>query len=198
MNWPAIDERQAAAMCYTSGTTGRPKGVIYSHRALVLHSLVFALPDALGISSRDVILPAVPMFHVNGWDLPFTAALTGAELVLPGPRLDPVSLLDLLEDERVTFTAGVPTVWMAVLQALDAEPDRWDLAVPGAGEPRWCGGSVEPDRGLRASRLDDHPGLGHDGDLAARHGVEAARRPGARSPHASSTNIALARELRSR
>ena len=127
MSWPAINERQAAAMCYTSGTTGRPKGVIYSHRALVLHSLVFALPDALGISSRDVILPAVPMFHVNGWNLPFTAALTGAELVLPGPRLDAVSLLDLLERERVTFTAGVPTVWMAVLQAVDAEPHRWDL-----------------------------------------------------------------------
>ncbi len=127
MTWPAIDERQAAAMCYTSGTTGRPKGVIYSHRALVLHSLVFALPDALGISSRDAILPAVPMFHVNGWNLPFTAALTGAKLVLPGPRLDPISLLDLLEGERVTFTAGVPTVWMAVLQAIDAEPDRWDL-----------------------------------------------------------------------
>ncbi len=128
MSWPALDERQAAAMCYTSGTTGRPKGVIYSHRALVLHSLVFALPDALGISSRDVILPAVPMFHVNGWGLPFTACLTGAKLVLPGPRLDAVSLLDLLADELVTFTAGVPTVWMAVLQALDAERDRWDLA----------------------------------------------------------------------
>jgi fatty-acyl-CoA synthase len=127
MNWPVINERQAAAMCYTSGTTGRPKGVVYSHRALVLHSLVFALPDALGISSRDVILPAVPMFHVNGWNLPFTAALTGAKLVLPGSRLDPVSLLDLLEAERVTFTAGVPTVWMAVLQAVDTEPDRWDL-----------------------------------------------------------------------
>ena len=127
MTWPAIDERQAAAMCYTSGTTGRPKGVIYSHRALVLHSLVFALPDALGISSRDSILPAVPMFHVNGWNLPFTAALTGAKLVLPGRRLDPVSLLELLEGERVTFTAGVPTVWMAVLQAIDAEPERWDL-----------------------------------------------------------------------
>ncbi|HET6865186.1 MAG TPA: long-chain fatty acid--CoA ligase [Solirubrobacteraceae bacterium] len=127
MSWPALEERRAAAMCYTSGTTGRPKGVVYSHRALVLHSLVFALPDALGISSRDAILPAVPMFHVNGWNLPFTAALTGAKLVLPGPRLDPVSLLDLLEGERVTFTAGVPTVWMAVLQAIDAEPDRWDL-----------------------------------------------------------------------
>ena len=127
MGWPAIEERQAAAMCYTSGTTGRPKGVIYSHRALVLHSIVFALPEAFGIGSRDVILPAVPMFHVNGWNLPFTAALTGARLVLPGPRLDPVSLLNLLDAERVTYTAGVPTVWMAVLQSIDAEPDRWDL-----------------------------------------------------------------------
>jgi fatty-acyl-CoA synthase len=127
MSWPPIDERRAAAMCYTSGTTGRPKGVVYSHRALVLHSLVFALPDALGISSRDAILPAVPMFHVNGWNLPYTTALTGSKLVLPGPRLDPVSLLDLLEGERVTFTAGVPTVWMEVLHAVDAEPDRWDL-----------------------------------------------------------------------
>jgi fatty-acyl-CoA synthase len=127
-DWPAIDERSAAAMCYTSGTTGRPKGVIYSHRALVLHSLVFALPDALAISSRDVILPVVPMFHVNAWGLPYTAALTGAALVLPGPRLDPVSILDLLADERVTYTAGVPTVFMAVLQSLDAEPERWDLS----------------------------------------------------------------------
>ena len=127
MCWTAVNERHAAAMCYTSGTTGRPKGVIYSHRALVLHSIVFALPDAFGIGSRDVILPAVPMFHVNGWNLPFTAALTGAKLALPGPRLDPVSLLDLLEGERVTYTAGVPTVWMGVLQAIDAEPDRWDL-----------------------------------------------------------------------
>jgi fatty-acyl-CoA synthase len=127
MSWPVLDERRAAAMCYTSGTTGRPKGVIYSHRALVLHSLVFALPDALGISSRDVILPVVPMFHVNAWNLPYTAALTGAALVLPGPRLDPVSLLDLTVDEHVTYAAGVPTVWMGVLDALDAEPERWDL-----------------------------------------------------------------------
>jgi fatty-acyl-CoA synthase len=127
MSWPVIDERRAAAMCYTSGTTGRPKGVVYSHRALVLHSLVFALPDTLGVSSRDVILPVVPMFHVNAWGLPYTAALTGAALVLPGPRLDPVSLLDLAAGERVTLAAGVPTVWMGVLQALDAEPERWDL-----------------------------------------------------------------------
>ena len=128
VTWPAIDERRAAAMCYTSGTTGRPKGVVYSHRALVLHSLVLPLPDTFGIGSRDVILPVVPMFHVNAWGLPFVAAFTGAGLVLPGPHLDPVSLLDLLASERVTLTAGVPTVFMGVLEALDAEPERWDLS----------------------------------------------------------------------
>ena len=113
MDWPRLGERRAAAMCYTSGTTGRPKGVLYSHRALVLHSIAFALPNAFGISSRDVLLPVVPMFHVNAWGLPYTAALTGANLVLPGPRLDPVSILDLLADEQVTYTGGVPTVYMA-------------------------------------------------------------------------------------
>ena len=128
MRWPVIDERSAAAMCYTSGTTGRPKGVVYSHRALVLHSLVLPLPDTFAISSRDVILPVVPMFHVNAWGLPFVAAFIGAGLVLPGPRLDPVSLLDMLSGERVTLTAGVPTVFMGILQALDAEPERWDLS----------------------------------------------------------------------
>jgi fatty-acyl-CoA synthase len=142
MSWPQLDERRAASMCYTSGTTGRPKGVVYSHRALVLHSLVAALPDQLGVSSRDTILPVVPMFHVNAWGLPYTTAFAGADLVLPGPLLDPVNVLDLLADERVTMTAGVPTVWMAVLQALDKEPDRWDLSslqrliVGGSAVPR--------------------------------------------------------------
>jgi fatty-acyl-CoA synthase len=141
MIWPAIDERRAGAMCYTSGTTGRPKGVVYSHRALVLHTLVLPLPDTFGISSRDVILPAVPMFHVNAWGLPFAAALTGAGLVLPGPRLDPVSLLDLLAGERVTLVAGVPTVFMGVLQTLDSEPRRWDLRELGRLS---LGGSAAP------------------------------------------------------
>ena len=127
MNWPVIDERRAAAMCYTSGTTGRPKGVVYSHRALVLHSLVITMPDQFAISSRDVILPVVPMFHVNAWGLPYAACLTGAALVLPGPRLDPVSVLDLLVSEDVTLTAMVPTVWMGIVEALDAEPERWHL-----------------------------------------------------------------------
>ena len=150
ISWPTVGERRAAAMCYTSGTTGRPKGVVYSHRALVLHSLVAALPDVHGISARDVILPAVPMFHVNAWGLPYTAALAGAALVLPGPRLDPVSILDLLASERVTFTAGVPTVWMSVLEALDAEPGRWDLRALAAGEPRRRPGTDQPARRPRS------------------------------------------------
>jgi fatty-acyl-CoA synthase len=141
MSWPAADERGAAAMCYTSGTTGRPKGVLYSHRALVLHSLVAALPDVKSISSRDTLLPVVPMFHANAWGLPYTATLIGASIVLPGPKLDAVSVLDLLAGERVTVTAGVPTVWMAVLEALDAEPDRWDLS---ALRQLVVGGSAAP------------------------------------------------------
>ncbi len=126
--WASVGERQAAAMCYTSGTTGRPKGVVYSHRALVLHSLTAALGNALCVGPDDIVLPVVPMFHANAWGLPYTAAMSGAGLVLPGPRLDAVSVLDLLAGERVTLTAGVPTVWMAVLGALDAEPERWDLS----------------------------------------------------------------------
>jgi fatty-acyl-CoA synthase len=141
MDWPAPDERRAAAMCYTSGTTGRPKGVLYSHRSLVLHSLVAALPDANSISARDTVLPVVPMFHANAWGLPYAAAMVGAKIVLPGPKLDAISILDLLAGERVTMTGGVPTVWMAVLEALDKEPDRWDLS---AMRQLLVGGSAAP------------------------------------------------------
>jgi fatty-acyl-CoA synthase len=128
MEWPEPNERRAAAICYTSGTTGRPKGVLYSHRALVLHSMAAALPDAMNISSRDTVLPVVPMFHANAWGIPYTATMMGASLVLPGPKLDAESVLDLLADERVTLTAGVPTVWMAMLKAIEDEPGRWDLS----------------------------------------------------------------------
>jgi fatty-acyl-CoA synthase len=122
------DERSAAAMCYTTGTTGKPKGVLYSHRALVLHTFAISLSSCFGIGEHDVVLPVVPMFHANAWGLPYAALMQGAALVLPGPHLDPASLVDLFERERVTIAAGVPTIWMALLQFLDANPGTRDLA----------------------------------------------------------------------
>lgn len=126
--YPNFDEKQAAAMCYTSGTTGRPKGALYSHRSTVLHSMMVAMGNTFALSEEDCVLPVVPMFHVNAWGLPFASVLVGAKLMMPGPNLDPASLLEDFEQEGVTFTAGVPTVFLAVLQALDAEPDRYDLS----------------------------------------------------------------------
>lgn len=125
---PEIDERDAAAMCYTSGTTGRPKGVLYSHRAILLHSLGEGLPDALSLSESDTVLPIVPMFHVNAWGLPFTCTWLGCNQVYPGPHLDPQSVLSLLVSERVTLTGGVPTVWLGVLRELDKNPGKYDLS----------------------------------------------------------------------
>ena len=113
--WPTFDENTAATLCYTSGTTGNPKGVLYSHRSTVLHAYAVALPDSLNCSARDVILPVVPMFHVNAWGLPYVACMAGAKLVLPGPGLDGRSLHELLESEGVTLSAGVPTVWQGLL-----------------------------------------------------------------------------------
>jgi acyl-CoA synthetase (AMP-forming)/AMP-acid ligase II len=127
-DYPALDEEEAAAMCYTSGTTGKPKGVMYSHRALSLHSLTTALPDQIGFSCHHNVLPAMSMFHANGWGFPYAATMTGSKQVLPGRNLQPEALLDLLESEQVTLTGGVPTIWLAVLNALDCNPGRWKLA----------------------------------------------------------------------
>jgi acyl-CoA synthetase (AMP-forming)/AMP-acid ligase II len=113
--WPVFDEKSAATLCYTSGTTGNPKGALYSHRSTLLHAWAVALPDSLSLSARDCILPVVPMFHVNAWGLPYAAAMTGAKLVFPGPALDGKSVYELLEAERVTMAAGVPTVWLMLL-----------------------------------------------------------------------------------
>ncbi|MFL1453145.1 3-(methylthio)propionyl-CoA ligase [Marinobacter sp. GN3S48] len=116
--WPRLDENSASSLCYTSGTTGNPKGVLYSHRSTLLHALSSALPDAMNLSGQDVVLPVVPMFHVNAWGLPYTAPLVGAKLVFPGDGMDGESLYQLFENEGVTFSAGVPTVWLGVLQHL--------------------------------------------------------------------------------
>ena len=113
--WPSFDENTASSICYTSGTTGHPKGAVYSHRSSVLHAYASALPDAMDCSSKDVVLPVVPMFHVNAWGLPYSAAIVGCKLVFPGPHLDGKSLYELFENEGVTFSAGVPTVWLGLL-----------------------------------------------------------------------------------
>jgi acyl-CoA synthetase (AMP-forming)/AMP-acid ligase II len=113
--WPEFDERTASSICYTSGTTGNPKGAVYSHRSTLLHTFASALPDSLGCSAKDVILPVVPMFHVNAWGLPYSGPLVGAKLVMPGPHLDGKSLYELFENEKVSFSAGVPTVWLGLL-----------------------------------------------------------------------------------
>ena len=144
---PQLDENEAAAMCYTSGTTGVPKGVMYSHRALVLHSFCAALPDCFGLSQSDCVLPIVPMFHANAWGIPYTAAMLGVKQVLPGPHLDAASVLELLESEKVTRAGGVPTVWLAVLDLLERNPGRWKL------QPDLrllVGGAASPESVIRA------------------------------------------------
>ncbi|HZY18528.1 MAG TPA: 3-(methylthio)propionyl-CoA ligase [Ramlibacter sp.] len=114
-DWPSFDENSASSMCYTSGTTGNPKAALYSHRSTLLHAYAAALPDVMGLSARDSVLPVVPMFHVNAWGIPYSAALTGCKLVFPGPALDGRSVYELIEAEKVTYAAGVPTVWQMLL-----------------------------------------------------------------------------------
>lgn len=139
---PTAQENDPIGMCYTSGTTGLPKGVVYSHRATILHSLASALPDSLDLSVRDTLCPVVPMFHVNAWGLPFTATMVGAKQVHPGPHLAPDALLDLYEREQVSVSAGVPTIWLGITQLVEQNPHKWALA---PGLRMIVGGSAAPE-----------------------------------------------------
>jgi fatty-acyl-CoA synthase len=138
--WPSLSENDAAAMCYTSGTTGNPKGVVYSHRAIYLHSLGLSMTDSFGLSERDIFMPVVPMFHVLAWGTPFATVMLGTNLVFPGPHLQARDLAELIQAEKVTLTAGVPTLWMGILNLLENE--RYDLSslrgmiVGGAAAPQ--------------------------------------------------------------
>jgi fatty-acyl-CoA synthase len=143
----AIDEREAAAMCYTSGTTGRPRGVVYSHRSQLLHTLVVLQPSYLGASEADCVMPVVPMFHANAWGVPYAATLTGADQVHAGPFLDPRSLLELMTSERVTHAMGVPTIWIGILQELDRNAAQYDLS---ALRHTLIGGAAVPESLIRA------------------------------------------------
>jgi fatty-acyl-CoA synthase len=144
--WPSFDENTACGMCYTSGTTGNPKGVMYSHRSNVLHAMVSTGGDALCMASRDVWMPVVPMFHANAWSLAFSAPMAGAKMVMPGPRMDGEAIYEMLDTEKVTATAAVPTVWLMLLQYLEQNPD---LKLPHL-EKVVIGGAACPESMMRA------------------------------------------------
>jgi len=180
--WPLLDERTASSLCYTSGTTGAPKGVLYSHRSTVLHSYSATMADSLGISARDVTLPVVPMFHVNAWGVPYAAAMVGSKLVLPGPRLDAPALLEQIRDERVTSLLGVPTVWLDLLAEADRRSVRLDsvqkVVVGGSAAPPSLIEAFERDhdvRVLHAWGMTETSPLGTVNRPLPRHDARSAR-----------------------
>ena len=151
-DYPAIDENAPCSMCYTSGTTGKPKGVVYSHRSTVLHTLVAALPDAMSLSGADTVLPVTPMFHANAWGVPYVAVMVGAKQVFPGPHLGAEDLLELLEKEKITVSLGVPTIWLTLIAQLDSHPGKWKLT---PGMRMLVGGSAVPESLMRAFAKHD-------------------------------------------
>jgi acyl-CoA synthetase (AMP-forming)/AMP-acid ligase II len=174
--WPMFDENSASSLCYTSGTTGNPKGALYSHRSTLLHSYASAMPDSLNVSARDTVLPVVPMFHVNAWGLPYSVPLTGAKMVFPGPALDGKSVYELFESEQVTFSAGVPTVWLGLLTHMAQNSLKFS-----SFKRTVIGGSACPPTMMRAFReqhgvevvhawgMTEMSPLGTAGTLQARH-----------------------------
>lgn len=174
--WPDLDETTAAALCYTSGTTGNPKGVLYSHRSQILHAFAVALPDVAGLSEAESVLPAAPMFHVNAWGVPFAAALTGARLVLPGPRLQGAALADVIESESVTIAIGVPTLWVGLIRYLHGTGRRLNslkrVIVGGAACPRSMIDNLQDSFGIEVRHawgMTEMSPLGTIATLKAKH-----------------------------
>ena len=180
--WPRLDENTASSLCYTSGTTGNPKGVLYSHRSTLLHSYAACTTDVLGLSARDVVLPVVPMFHANAWGIPYAAPLAGSKLVFPGPYLDGASVHGLIEAESVTMTAGVPTVWLMLLDYMAKNGKGFStldrVACGGSAMPRAMIESFEETYGVRAFHawgMTEMSPLGTVGSLKASHAALPSR-----------------------
>jgi acyl-CoA synthetase (AMP-forming)/AMP-acid ligase II len=174
--WPSFDETTAASICYTSGTTGNPKGAVYSHRSTVLHAYAAALPDAMSVAAIDTVLPVVPMFHVNAWGLPYSGALIGCKLVLPGHHLDGASLYNLMEQEKVTFSAGVPTIWLGLINHVKQNNLKFSTfrrtVVGGAACPPAMIRTLEDELGVQvihAWGMTEMSPLGTLGRLKAKH-----------------------------
>jgi 3-(methylthio)propionyl---CoA ligase len=176
--WPTFDENSAAALCYTSGTTGNPKGALYSHRSTVLHTLTEIAPDCMGLAARDTVLPVVPMFHVNAWGLPYATAAVGCKLVLPGRDLDGKSIYDLLTQEKVSFTAAVPTIWMMLLAHMKESNGKLDelerVVIGGSACPRAMMETFQDEydvQVLHAWGMTEMSPLGTVNTPKAKHGV---------------------------
>jgi 3-(methylthio)propionyl---CoA ligase len=182
--WPEFDETTACGLCYTSGTTGNPKGALYHHRSTVLHALTIVMPDVMGLSCRETVLPVVPMFHVNAWGLPYACPLVGARMVMPGPGLDGASLYQQFERERVTFAAGVPTIWFGLLDHLRATGQRLTslrrVMIGGAAAPASMVDAFEDEYGVEVRHGWGMTEMSPVGAVCSLHPAMAARPPAER------------------